>query len=246
VKAVINPHFLEQTRFDSAAPSGTAVVAHRFDDDGDYQLAVARGNTVVTTAQLSVVAGRRTATEEAAAEPATAGRRRDAISVDVSQLLAPAGTPSELPTVASAGWVSLTSTQPVPGHHMVVRRVKDAKPQRGSVFDSRRLDEPSVFAVTLLQPGRYSLENAIGGTKAEIVVSYPTPGARPYRPPAPLQVEVTEDGFGSQRISLAPAQGIVFRFRTQSRIQIELVEPDEGPPREPRPRARLTRSPRAS
>jgi hypothetical protein len=244
VKAFINQRFLHQTQFDSAAPTGTAVVAHEFEQDGSYELAVARKDKVVSRVPI-VVTPRRPVAAEAAEPPAAQAEQvgRDAVSVDLSKLMRPGTAPPELLSLAVAGWVSFTSSQPAAGHHVVVRRVKREQGKRGDVFDSRRLDKRSLFAVTLLQPGRYSLQNAIGRTKAEIVVSYPQVGDVPYRPPAPLQIEVTKEGFGEKRFTLSPAQGIVFRFRTESRIQIKLIEPDEGPPRERRPQARFAKTP---
>jgi hypothetical protein len=67
-------------------------------------------------------------------------------------------------------------------------------------------------------------------------------GKTPYRPPEPLQVEVTKDGFGKDSFPLSPGQGMVFRFATESRIQIRLVEPDDGPGGTPEPAARFSRS----
>jgi len=199
----------------------------------------------VTTLGVQVMP-KRTA-EDAALRPAPQADDvgRDAVAVDLSKLVRPGATPPELPPLAAAGWVSFTSSQPVEGHHVVIRRVEGPEGKGGEVFDSRRLGERSVFAVTLLQPGRYSLQNAIDGAKAEIVVSYPEVGDAPYRPPPPLQIEVSQDGFSEQRFPVSPAQGVIFRFHTESRIQIELVEPDEGPSPEPRPRARLVKTPGA-
>jgi len=99
----------------------------------------------------------------------------------------------------------------------------------------------AVFGLTLIRPGRYALQNTIARTKAEIVVTYPKVGKTPYRPADPLQVEATKDGFGEPTFTLGPGQGMVFRFRTESRIQIDLVEPDDGPKRDRGPSARLSR-----
>lgn len=237
MKALINQRFLTQTQFDSAAPTGSAVVAHELDGDGSYEVAIAREDEVVTSLPMQVMPRDRMAAKAAETAPAQAASvARDSVSVDLSKLVR-GTTPPELPSLAGPGWVSFTSSQPVPGHHVVVRRVEGEEGKGADVFDSRRLGERSVFAVTLLQPGRYSVQNAIGGTKAEVVVSYPQVGDTPYRPPAPLQVEVTETGFPEERMALSPAQGIVFRFRTEARIEIELVEPDEGPSPDPRPGA---------
>jgi hypothetical protein len=230
LKAFINQRFLKQSHFDSAAPTGTAVVAHEFDQDGSYEVAVTREDEIVTSVPMRVLP--RDSLPAEAAGPAAAQAEavaRPAVSIDLSKLVRPGTTPPELPSLAAAGWVSFTSSQPVADHYVVVRRVEGEQGVAADVFDSRRLGERSVFAVTLLQPGRYSVQDAIGGAKAVIVVSYPTVGDAPYRPPAPLQIEVTKKGFGEKRFALSPAQGMVFRFRTESRIQIELVKPDKGP-----------------
>jgi hypothetical protein len=240
----LDKRFLQQTSFDSAVPTGTAVVAHELEPNSAYELSLARDDEIVSSVPV-------VATPMPEVDPSAEGQaaesvrsvRRAVTAVDLSKLLRPGGRPSEKPSVAPGGWVSFTSSRPVADHHVVVRRTKDARGGGEDVFDSRRLGERSVFAVTLLQPGRYSVENDIGGAKADVVVSYPQVGDAPYRPPDPLQVEVTGDGFGQERLLLSPAQGIVFRFRTEARIRIELVEPDEGPDPQPRPQARFRKSP---
>jgi len=109
-------------------------------------------------------------------------------------------------------------------------------------FDSRKLQNGDIFAVTLLRPGRYSLTNSLGSTgtmQGEIRVSYPVIGDQPYRPPDPLQVQVGESGFQPNSIQLQPVQGLIFHIgNVAARIQIELVEPDDGPPAGPAPRGR--------
>jgi hypothetical protein len=237
VKAFVNQRFLNQTEFDSASPAGSAVVAHEFERDGAYELALARKNQVVTQVPLRVARRPvRDATEGAAAADA---EPRPAVSVDIAKLARPGVPVPALPTVPPEGWVSFTSSQPVPGHHIRLRRVGEGAGRPQDVFDSRKLGGRSVFALTLLRPGRYSLVNSIGGAQAEIVVAYPKVGSAPYRPPEALQITVADTGFGEGSFPLSPAQGIVFRFKTASRVQIALVEPDDGPPVDPRPRARF-------
>jgi hypothetical protein len=224
VKPFINTRFLNQTQFDSAAPWGSAVTAVELDKHGTYELAVARKGKPFVRLPFSV--GPEPALRDAAAGPTGAPEQdmRRAVSVDLFKLARPGATLPELPSLASQGWVSFTSAQPLPEHHVALR----AAGGDADDFDSRKLGERALFALTLIRPGRYSLQNTIGGTKAEIVVSYPKVGKTPYRPPEPLQVEVTDAGFGQDSFPLSPAQGMVFRFRTEARIQIELVEPDDG------------------
>jgi hypothetical protein len=96
-------------------------------------------------------------------------------------------------------------------------------------FDSRRLGPADLFAVTMIRPGTYALTNTLTGAKGRITVAYPTMGREPYRPPAPLTVQCTAQGFAPAAIDLQPAQGIVFRFAVPSHIKIDLVEPNDGP-----------------
>jgi hypothetical protein len=237
VKAFINTRFLNQTEFDSAAPWGSAVVAVELDKHGTYEMAVARkGRQFV---RLPFAVGPEPAPRGEQAPPTGAPEQdmRRAVSVDLFKLARPGATLPQLPSLAGKGWVSFTSAQPLPDHHVALR----ATGSRSDAFDSRKLDQRSVFGVTLIRPGRYSLQNAVDGKQAEIVVSYPQVGRTPYRPPDPVQVQVTKDGFGKDSFALSPGQGMVFRFATESRIQIRLVEPDDGPRRDRGPSARLSR-----
>jgi len=237
VKAYINTRFLNQTEFDSAAPWGSAVVAVELQKPGTYELAVARkGKPFV---RLPFAVGREPAPRGEAAAPTGAPEQdlRRAVSVDLFKLARASATLPELPSLAGRGWISFTSAQPLPDHHIALR----ATGGRTDEFDSRKLGERSVFGLTLIRPGRYSLQNAVDGKQAEIVVAYPKVGKTPYRPPEPLQVQVTTEGFGKDSFPLSPGQGMVFRFATESRIQIQLVEPDDGPGGDRGPSARLSR-----
>jgi hypothetical protein len=134
----------------------------------------------------------------------------------------PEPTVDDLP---SRGYLSITSSQPLPEHHVVV----SAGEHGSDVLDTRRLGPRSLFALTLVRPGRYRLVNAITGAEADVAVTYPKMGTTPYRPPAPLEIRCTSEGFGASRFTISPAQGIIFRLATESRIQLELVEPHDRP-----------------
>ena len=98
-----------------------------------------------------------------------------------------------------------------------------------AVFDSTRLEGDDLFAVTLIRPGRYSVRNVASGARGEIVVAYPTVGKKPRPPVDAVEIECTEKTLRPPKIKVLAAQGQVYRFRTPSRIEIELVEPDDGP-----------------
>jgi hypothetical protein len=237
MKAFINTRFLNQTEFDSAAPWGSAVVAVELEKHGTYELAVARkGKPII---RLPFAVGPEPCDEEAA--PTTGAPEQDlrrAVSVDLFKLARASATLPELPSLAGRGWLSFTSAQPLPDHHVALR----ATGGRTDEFDSRKLGARAVFGLTLIRPGRYSLQNAVDGKQAEIVVAYPKMGKTAYRPPDPLQVQVTTEGFGKDSFALSPGQGMVFRFATESRIRVALVEADDGPGGDRGPSARVSRS----
>jgi|SRR5919199_1013694 hypothetical protein len=274
--AILNPTFLRQTQFDSASPAGTAVVVHRFDRVGEFELSVSRREQILHRVRVNVGPGPHRG--EAGDGPSGPGRgpgahgghgpgthgpgphdagedplaakppRPDqpdapplaAASLDVTTLLQPGTRPRELDALPSGGYLSITSSQPIPEHHLVVR----ADQKDDVLLDTRRLGSRSLFALTLIRPGRYRLHNAVTNAEATVVVNYPKVGKTPYRPPAPLEIQCTADGFGAGTFTIDPAQGIVFRFATESRIQVELVEPDDGPRADrPRPKASF-RTPR--
>jgi hypothetical protein len=116
-----------------------------------------------------------------------------------------------------------------------------AGPGGPAPFDSRQLGGDDLFAVTLIRPGTYTMTNLLTGAEGRITVAYPTVGDRPYQPPDPVSVECTKQGFAPDTIDLQPAQGIIFRFGTPSRIKIDLVEPLDRPagPAEERGRRRV-------
>jgi hypothetical protein len=220
VTAFFNQRILRQTEFDSASPDGTAMVVHQFEADGPHELSLFHDDAVVD--RVAVVVGE--------AEPAAAsvGARPAAAALDLTALAREGSAALERVPVPSGGYVAITGSRPLPDHHVVVRRVGETRTE-DDVFDSRRLGPRSMFAVTLVRPGRYSLENTIAKTKAEIVVTYPKVSEAPYRPPGPLEIQATKEGFGAASLVLSPAQGLIIRFDTESHIRIELSEPDDGP-----------------
>lgn len=236
---ILDPRFLRQTQFDSASPAGTAVVVHRFEREGELQLQVHRGEEPLRRARINV---RPEAGDERLAAYAPGGPERPsaaapaAAAVDVGKLLRPGIQPVDPTDLARGGYLSITSSDPLPEHHVVVTAGDEV------VLDTRCLGPQSVFAVTLIRPGRYRLANAVTGHEAAVVVTYPEVGRTRYRPPDPLEIQCGAEGFGMKAFTISPAQGIIFRLGTESRIQLELVEPDDGPAAgQPRPKASFRR-----
>ncbi len=233
MNAVLNP-LLEQTSFDSAAPSGTAAVVHKFEEPGEYQVVFLQDDTAIGHALLTIAAD------------APNKSVPDAIKFDLKKVEYPSlggghvahGDPVLL---RPSGYASFTATGKQKPYAVVAERKDKVKNGR---FDTRRLDHGDIFAVTLLRPGEYRLVNALGGKEGRITVLYPVIGDKPYRPPEPLIVELHDSGFVPNTFKLQPAQGIVFQIRCGARIKIDIERPDDGPSDRPKHRfgvsARLT------
>lgn len=232
MKARVNRNFLEQTSFDSGMPSGLGVVIHKFERPGQYEIALLRDDRVVQRMPL-VVAEEVTGEEASQRRQTSSGWEAEApsshVSMEMSQaaLARPTSETARPYTVRAGGYMSFTAARHEDASAVVARSQQEG--EREELFDSRRLDEGDMFAVTMIRPGRYDLRNTETEARGQITVAYPTVGDEPYRPPGPVAVDCTDQGFSMSDIDLMPAQGIIFRVRTPSRIQIDLVEPDDGP-----------------
>jgi hypothetical protein len=236
MNVTINRALIEQTSFDSATPTGTAIVVHQFEQVGEYNISVTRDDQVIDRLRLNVPGPRGPAESEAQTvqPPAEQAQPGSAVSVDLASIAATAEADRRL-AVAPGGYVAFSAP---PGAPPLSATVARADAESGDVeFDSRRLGPGDLFAVTLIRPGRYTASNTATGNSLEIQVMYPQVGTTPYRPPDPVNIECRADGFSAEQVSLGPAQGIIFHISTETRIQIELTEPDDGPSQEARPQA---------
>jgi hypothetical protein len=227
MKLRINRRVLEQTSFDSATPTGAAVVVHRFDRDGPYELAIMRDDEVVDRRELRVRAEQPSETSErtAAAAPTIGEPPAPALPVDLAALR-PGSPKTAVLQLQAAGYAAFTSSVGE-GHRVIITEARGD--DRRQEFDSRRLEADDLFGVTLVRPGTYVATNTITGAQVQLRVAYPQIGSVPYRPPEPITLEAGADEFATDTVDLAPAQGVIFQIRGQAHIQIQLLEPDDGP-----------------
>jgi hypothetical protein len=94
------------------------------------------------------------------------------------------------------------------------------------VWNSRELQKGDLFTATLLRPGTYSVAGPRGG-EGKVRMMYPEQGKTAYRPPDPVRVNVTEQGFEPAGLELQPIQGLVFEIQAPARVTISLVEPED-------------------
>jgi hypothetical protein len=224
-----NLQALAQTSFDSGALSGLGAVVHRVTTPGDLRVTLLQGDTPIRSLPLQVIPVPGTGA------PGPAPAAPNQLHLDLGRILARVGglspaAPTEPLQVGAEGY-AMFSAPPHVANFAVQIHPAGAE-GRPPVFDSRQLGQGDIFALTMFRPGRYALRNAATGATGEIRVSYPIVGDTPYQPPDPLTVQVVEGGFQPGSIQLKPAQGLIFRVGpARARIQIDLVEPDDGPPR---------------
>ncbi len=223
MSARFNSLFLNQKTFDSASPLGSAVVVHRFDDEGEYDVEFGREGEVPDRVALSVVPQGKKAQAS----------QESSVTIDVAGAAPGTIARSRHSRLDVGGFSAFTSAHARSSGSVIVARKQGAK---GAEFDSRRLGEPDIFAVTLVRPGLYAVRNTLAKTEGRIVVTYPVVGDIPYRPADPVGVVCTKKGFDPERLEIGPAQGIIFRFETAARLVVELLEPDDGPKAGPRGR----------
>ena len=246
MKASINRALLEQTSFDSARPSGTAIVVHRFPDEGRFAVAL-RGDDDGEETRTILVEPVRGPTGGGAGG-AGGSAFPEGVLVDTASRRPVAGRPTrpqppDLLSVGAGGYASFTAP-PGQGRRVVVTRISPAGEREDEVFDSSRLRATDAFAVTLLRPGTYVMRNTLGRGEGKVVVTYPEVGRAPYRPAEPVTVTCDDSGFSPDAVTVGPGQGIIFAAGAECRITVELVGPDDGPggerpPRRPVARRRL-------
>jgi hypothetical protein len=222
---IIDLALLGQTSFDSAMPSGSAVLAHPLPSVGDYVVSRLEGRSLVRSHAMSV--------HRVDAEPVTGPSPAPALQFADADVRLP-GVDRTLDTselddlrLREGGYMSFTGAA---GNAHTVRVQQVAKSGRAStVWDSTKAGDGDVYALSLARPGTYRLQNTADGAEARVVVSYPRRGSRPYRPAAPATIRCTEGKLEPNAVSLGPLQGLVVQIGAPARIVIELVEPDDGP-----------------
>jgi hypothetical protein len=228
-KALLNRDLIAQIGTDSGALTMLGVVIHRFREPGEYLGVADRGG--------------RTGSFRLTVDPASPAMQAN---VDLAALDSArarnddCGCHADEPphrhfVVNPEGWVVFHVSRGRVGYAVRVGLTHGDEP----AFNSESLDGEDMFAVTLLRPGTYSVRNTTTGAVGEIVVEYPRePGKEPRPPGPPVEVTATEKILRPAKIAIRPGQGQLYRFRTPSRIAIELVTPDDGP------KARTTPAPK--
>lgn len=213
MQARLNQQLFHTSTHDSGALGVLAMVIHQFGTVGRHRVVVMSHGRPVAEVGFDVDATSTVMQHDIdLALAARPGRQRP-------EACGCKGAAPSMGTVSPQGHV-LFHASSGQGYSVVVHNA-DGKP----VFDSRRLDDGDLFAVALLEPTRYTLQNTIGAAAGEIEVVFNDEIAKRIKQLETRYVDVQEKGFGTDRIELASTQGLVFRITGASRIVIQKHAP---------------------
>lgn len=210
MKAKVNNQLLKTSTFDSGSLGVLAMVLHQFRSAGYYRASIMRQGHAVTNVDFEV--NEKSAVMQLDINLSEAVRIAKARPEDC-------GCKSETQTkrvVSPKGYV-LFHASSGGGHSVTVSNGGDKV-----VFDSTRLGEGDLFAVSLLEPAIYSMTNTIGSASGEIVVSLTPEATERIKTLETLYIDVSQERFEPARIELSSSQGLVFRIKdSAARILIE-------------------------
>ncbi len=232
MKTSVNAAILATTKMDSGALGPLAMVAHQMTKPGPYVGTVFLGKERIGGFYLEVTDG---------------GDRMQA-DLDLARY-GNTGSVAERPTirlkVRTEGYLLVYVSQGQSGYRVTLEHAEGKKnPDKVAkpVFDSSDLAEGDIFATTMVRPGQWAVE---GGKEASarITVTYPKQGKEPYRPKEQGNAVEVQGGYLSpDNLTVGPGEGVVFRIgkEASARIRLSLVDPDDGPGKEP-PKKRTPR-----
>lgn len=217
MQARLNMQMLNTSTFDSGALGPLAMVVHTFNHPGKHSALVLRHGRPV--GELAFVVDEKSDAMQLDFDLSKAGPQGANASGGCQCHCD--GQAAPLPSVSPKGYV-LFHASTGSGYAVTVAG-GDGKP----AFDSTRLEAGDLFAVSLLEPTGYHLENTVSGAKGSIAVAFDDAIAQRIRSLETQYVEANGKKFSTSKIALASTQGLVFRIMDAARIVITR----EGGPR---------------
>lgn len=239
LKTTFDPNLYTQIGLDSGSLTMLGTIVHQLSEPGEYRGALHYGAEV--KAVFFITADSNSPVAQVTVDLATLDKQQS--GPPASDEGEPCGcdggtqdnTSGKRYTVNPRGYVLFHVQGGAGGYYVHLRRIDAAEKDKG--YDTRTLKNGDAFTAMILRPGTYSVRNTLTKAAAEVVVEYPKIGEKPYVPGAPVRIECTANGFETKgRIMLGVGQGMVFHARAETRIEIKLEKPDDGPPRENRGR----------
>lgn len=216
MKVIANRRLFEVAAFDSGALGLLAMVVHQFATPGRYRATVFKDEKPVSDLEFEVSKESAVMQLDIDLAKATRNRANHAAQCECN------GKSAQTRVVSPNGYVLFHASS---GSGYAVRA---GHVTEKTVFDSEMLTEGDIFAVSLLEPGRYSMMNKLGGAKGEIEVTFNKETRQVLRSLETVYVDVGPEEFKPARLSVTSSQGIVFRIRGSGRVQIERRTPSAG------------------
>ncbi|MCB9383780.1 MAG: hypothetical protein H6509_04130 [Bryobacterales bacterium] len=229
--ATVNRLLFTTTVFDSGSLGMLTSVIHQFSEPGVYQAAIRQNGASAGTRSFEVVA-------EGGEMQLNVDLARSKTSEPHTEDCGCKSARGSLPKVSAKGFVLFYVSQ---GQGYSVRAgLADAGEKAKAAFDSETLGKGDLFALSLLEPAKFSMANRKGGAKGEIVVSVLSPQPRRMEALDPTYVEVGDAGFKPAKLKVSSTQGIIFRMQAAARIVIERQGADRKGDTGPRRPVRFT------
>lgn len=237
LKTTLDPNLYSQIGLDSGSLTMLGTIVHQLGEPGEYRGALHQGADV--KAVFSITADSNSPIAQVTVDLAAVEKEQSAAPSSEEEGTCECGAKDtsggKRYTVNPRGYVLFHVQSGGGGYYVHLRRIDAAQNDRG--YDTRTLKNGDAFTAMILRPGTYSIRNTLNKSTAEAIVHYPKIGDKPYVPPAPIRIECNANGFDTKkRIELGVGQGLVFNARADSRIEIKLEKPDDGPPRADRSR----------
>ena len=208
--ATVNRLLFTTTKFDSGSLGMLTSVIHCFSKPGTYEAVIHHGGKPAGTRIFEVA-------EDAAEMQLNidlAGTRLAAPHKD--DCCCKTGK-NGVPRVSPQGFVLFFVSQGQ-GYSVVAGPLGQ---KARAEFNSQNLGAGDLFALSLLEPAKYSMVNRKGGAKGVIEVAAPKARKQALGVLDAQYVEVGSKGFKPARLKTTSTQGIVFRVARAARIVIE-------------------------
>ena len=217
MKTQLNRQLLNTTTFDSGSLGLMAMVIHQFSEPGHH--------SVIITKDKRIIAERTFLVDEKSEQMQ--------LNIDLAQPYhkddCKCKHKDKLDRVSAKGY-TLFYASAGKGYSVTVTNNEGKK-----IFDNAKLTDGDLFAVTLLEPGKYLMENKAGRVKGEIEVKGVEPKMyQKIKSLETIHVEVTPKGFDPRVVHAFSSQGIVFRVHGQARIFIDKEKKDTPQKQKPK------------
>jgi hypothetical protein len=208
MRPALNRAIFAQRVWDSDALTVLTTLVHVFDEAGDYEIFVRRGETIVHRAALAVGRG---------------GAPRQ-LDLDLAALPGDdtgcgcAGGDGY--AISEPGLVSFHVSRGTGAYSVRVQR-RTERHKEWVLDNAETLPEGDLFAVVLVRPGTYAVVDRESGAEARITVELPR-GER-YRMDEPAMVELNK-GFAPTELRVLAGRAVVFHCHDRAQVRVELVD----------------------